>query len=371
MSVAVLEVHVNMVFKKLIGPELRAFVRLLREQGLSIREISRKTRVSRASVHRICNTPICNIAKERKAGGRKRSLSYRQERILIRNVKRLREEEGGFSSKRLMKVSGLSLSKLSDRTVRRCLNRNGYHFLQARKKGLLLNSDFKKRVAFAQNIRRRYPRNVFTHKIAFYLDGTSFIYKINPLDQARAPRGRVWRKRSEGLLSGCTAKGSKVGTGGKVVKLMVAISYAEGVIACEPYEEMNGAYFAEFVRRKFQDMFTKANKNGSRLFIQDGDPSQNSKAARDAMAAVNAELLPIPPRSPDLNPIENIFKLAGDNLRANAIRFQIRKETFEAFQARVIATIRSIPIETINKTISSMDRRLSLLLQTGGKKTRF
>ena len=45
-----------------------------------------------------------------------------------------------------------------------------------------------------------------------------FIF-IDPLDQARAPRGRVFG--SEDLLSGCIAKGRRVGTGGKVVKLMV------------------------------------------------------------------------------------------------------------------------------------------------------
>lgn len=268
-------------------------------------------------------------------------------------------------------MSGLNDLNLSDRTVRRCLNRHGYYFLQARKKGILLNRDFKQRVAFARQMRGTYDRNVFTDQIAFYLDGTSFTFKTNPLDQARAPRGRIWRKRAEGLSPGCTAKGSKVGTGGHVVKLMVAISHNEGVIACEPYQEMNGAYFADFVRRKFGAMFAKANKDGSRLFVQDGDPSQNSKAARDALAEVNAELLAIPPRSPDLNPIENIFKLVGDNLRKNAVKYKISKETLPQFQARLIATIRSIPIETINKTIDSMDNRLSIILKNHGRKTRY
>ena len=34
-----------------------------------------------------------------------------------------------------------------------------------------------------------------------------------------------------GSKSGCTAKGSKCGTGGKYVRLIVAISYAKGVVA--------------------------------------------------------------------------------------------------------------------------------------------
>ena len=52
-----------------------------------------------------------------------------------------------------------------------------------------------------------------------------------------------------------------------------------------------------------------------RLWLQDGDPSQKSAMARAAMDRANCELLKIPPRSPNLNPIENIFKLVSDALR--------------------------------------------------------
>ena len=129
-----------------------------------------------------------------------------------------------------------------------------------------------------------YPPNVWTDSIAFYLDGVSFVYKANPLDQARAPKGRVWRRKSEGLKQGCLAKGRKAGTGGKVAKFMVAITYGRGVLVCERYEKMNGNYFASFIDRNFNSMFARSGKGSSRLWLQDGDPSQNSKAAREAMA---------------------------------------------------------------------------------------
>ena len=80
--------------------------------------------------------------------------------------------------------------------------------------------DRKNRTIFARKMKNEYPRHVWTHDVAFYLDGTAFAYKRNPLDQALAPKARVWRKRSEGLALGCTAKGRKTGTGGRMVKLM-------------------------------------------------------------------------------------------------------------------------------------------------------
>ena len=322
----------RMVFRKLISAEQRAYARLLREQGLSYRTIAKKAKISRMSALRICKGPLpSNKAKKRGKGGRKRLLTQRQERILVRNIKVLRKTEGPFSCKRLMEFSGVH--NVSERTVRRYLNRNGFYFLQARKKGLMTETDFKKRTRFAKNIRNNYPRNVFTDRVAFYLDGTGFAFKTNPMDQARAPRSRIWRRKSEGLDAGCTAKGAKVGSGGKVLRLMVAISYNEGVVICEQYEHMNGPYFANFIRTHFEAMFSRADKSGSRIFIQDGDPSQNSALATNAMQEVNAELLLIPPRSPDLNPIENIFKIVGDDLRKQALDHKIRSETFDEFTA--------------------------------------
>ncbi len=134
-----------------------------------------KRKVSKSSVHIICTSAVGHILKKTPRGGRKIKLSYRQERIIVRNVAKLRASEGGFSSRRLMQVSGLSCLNVSDRTVRRCLNRNGYHFLQARKKCLLLNKDFKKICQFAKDIWRICGTGLFTDQIAFFLDGTSFI----------------------------------------------------------------------------------------------------------------------------------------------------------------------------------------------------
>ena len=51
-------------------------------------------------------------------------------------------------------------------------------------------------------------------------------------------------------------------------------------------------------------MFQTADKGNSRIWVQDGDPSQNSAIAKSAMSRANSTLLKLPPRSPDLHPIE-------------------------------------------------------------------
>ena len=49
---------------------------------------------------------------------------------------------------------------------------------------------------------------------------------------------------------------------------------------------MCGAYFANFIDTNFPRMFEEAAKGGERIFIQDGDPSQNSAVAKRAMSRV-------------------------------------------------------------------------------------
>ena len=247
-----------MVFRSCINSDIRARVFSLRHiEGLSVRKIADICNVSPSSVLRICREKLgkkkCpKTPSNRTTRGRPKTLSARQERQLLKCLVALRNEEGNFNAKQALEKAGLSIADVSVCTVTRFLNKEGYFYLHARKKGLLRKDDLKKRLAFVRHCRKRYTcENFWTEQVSFYLDGTSFAHKNNPLDQACAPKGRIWRKMSEGLKIGCTAKGRKEGTGGRVLKVMVAISYGKGVIICEPYEKMSGSYFEDFIDRNF------------------------------------------------------------------------------------------------------------------------
>ena len=99
----------------------------------------------------------CDQRKEwnRDFGGRPRKLSLRDERSILQTSSSLRHVEGNFTSIRLMARAGISLKHVSNRTIRRFLQREGYYFLQARKKGLLSEKDVKERLKFAKNTTQR------------------------------------------------------------------------------------------------------------------------------------------------------------------------------------------------------------------------
>jgi len=364
-----------MVCTSLLSESMKAYIYFLRnDRNMPVVDVMTKTGVSRTSIYRIAGQkikPKVSLTSKKGTGGRPRKLTTRDERNILRTIQTLRAEEGNFSSKRIMERAGIEPGVVSDRTIRRCLNRHGYHSLQARKKGLMSKTDLKKRVAFARYVLKKYKEDVWTSKVAFYLDGVSFYYKRNPCDQARAPRGRIWRLKSEGLKQGCTSKGSKTGSGGKVLKLMVAISHGRGVILCHQYEKLDGPGFQQFVLNKFDHMFSKAGKRGPRLFVQDNDPSQNCCLVKRALKRKNAKQLKIPPRSPDLNPIENIFNSVKKILRQDAIAKNITTETFQEFAERVINTMYTFPRAEIDKTIESMNRRIRSVIACKGERLKY
>ena len=101
-------------------------------------------------------------------------------------------------------------------------------------------------------------------------------------------------------------------------------------------------------------MFNIAAKGGPKLFIQDGDPSQNSCMASTAWRKLGAKLISIPARSPDINCIENIFNIIKGILKNDALKHNITFESYPQFCQRVVRTITNYNRDIIDKTIESI-----------------
>ena len=357
-----------MVFNGKIDAKTKALVKFLREESLlTVQEITKRCGVSRGTVYRCLKAD--KTTSNKKSPGRPRKISSRDERMIERNIKKLRRTESNFCCERLRAESGLH--HVSLHTFNRTLKRLGYRFCDARRKGISNSADRSERVKFAREVRKHYSEDLWKRDICFYLDGVSFWHKLNPLDDARSPQGKIWWKRSEGLSPDCTAKGAHTGSGGRVLKMIVAISYSKGVIFCEQYDKLDGDYYANFIRRNFTVKLRKSGKRNSKLFLQDNCPIQNCAKARKALKAIGAKLFAIPPRSPDLNPIENLFNIVKRELKRQAIRKHITFETFKEFSELVKSTLYAMNTVLIDNIISSMDKRLQLIIQDKGKRTKY
>ena len=180
---------------------------------------------------------------------------------------------------------------------------------------LLTAKDLAQRLKFCRSVKITTDENVWRTYIGFYLDGVAFRHINHPHDEAKSFRTMAWRRKDEGLEPSCTAKGSHVGSAGNVAHFMVCISYDKGIILCKQY-------FGRINGEKFQKSLNPAN----RMFLQDGDPGQNSKLSKQALKSIGTTKFDIPPRSPDLNPIENVFNYVKQKLHIQALQQNI---TFE------------------------------------------
>ena len=103
----------------------------------------------------------------------------------------------------------------------------------------------------------------------------------------------------------------------------------------------------------------------------DNDPSRTSKVALLALRDIECNLHRIPPRSPDLNPIENIFHIVKKQLEDEALNLHITNELFQDFRDRVYRCLDSLDIETIDRTILSMPRRIEKIIANRGIRLKY
>jgi len=101
------------------------------------------------------------------------------------------------------------------------------------------------------------------------------------------------------------------------------------------------------------------------IFQSDNDPKHTSKYAKNNLSYMMIPTLDWPSSSPDLNPIENIWKLLKENVNkrrpSNALELEkyIEEETS------------AINIETINNIINSMSKRISETIKNNGGYTSY
>ena len=250
---------------------------------------------------------------------------------------------------------------MSYRTFVRYVKKLGYGFFQSRKKGVLTRKDFQIRRTFARSMMKK-PPDYWTKGVAFYLDGVSFIYKSNPMSDALKPKTLI------------TTKGSKELAGGRRLHLLVAIAYGKGVICAKTYEKMDRPYFARFICCQFPTLFDitgKQSNNTPKLFVMDNDPSQTSVVAKKALHSIGVTMQVIPARSPDINPIENLFNVVRKNIEAEILQKNIMHQSWDEFVERVKFHIWSVSKEYINKTVGSMPNRIKEIVKRKGMRTKY
>lgn len=124
----------------------------------------------------------------------------------------------------------------------------------------------------------------------------------------------------------------------------------------------NKEKWAELIRTKVAPFFKKVFPNRSTYtLLLDGEKILHAPVAKDAFLAAGVKIFPgWPGYSPDLNPQENVWAWAEEELRDD----EDDKDTFEVFQTRVLKVVRKYPYG--EDLVGGMRKRMRKLVDKEG-----
>jgi transposase len=98
------------------------------------------------------------------------------------------------------------------------------------------------------------------------------------------------------------------------------------------------------------------------FFQQDNAPIHVSEHSKDWMRLNGVPLLPWPARSPDLNPIENVWGILARRVYAHGKQYYTKMDLIEAIKREWA----NIPKETLENLVASMPNRCASVLEAKG-----
>jgi transposase len=308
---------------------------------MNIHQLARTYHCKRTTISRILRSyQDTGGVEDKPRSGRKRKSTPEQDKKLVQLARR-HDDLGSPRYQQIWKEhQGV---EVSSSTVRRRLLENGLPALSPTKKPILTENQKNKRVAFClANRRRKWRKVVFTDETSIKLE-----------DRTRKVRRRRGEKRYKRVLKhpgklhvwGCLS----VNGFGKLYTFQ---------------ENLTGELYVRILDRALRPSIKKF---GIKKWIlqEDGDPKHRSNVAKKWKSHHRVGVLSWPANSPDLNPIENAWKLLKDNV------FKRRPTSVKQLEKYVHEEWNSLKPEISRNLVSSMSKRMRLCLVAKGDSIKY
>jgi transposase len=256
-------------------------------------------------------------------------------------------------------------------TIRKELRKLGYFWLPRAQKRLYSPADKAARLAFAQAAVRM-SQSQLREKLSFAMDGV--ILSMPPDDVVgranfcKETEVKMWRKRDEVALP-ALAGGERYP---KQVPLNRAVplwgGLSEGgfaIVLFHDQKKLNAEAWAETVDNGNLTSAIKSlkprSRNGPWHVLCDNESFLTARDCARAHRAAKIQLWQIPPRSPDLNPVERFWGWLRNRLRARD-RADLKAKrpalTKAAYRARVQAICRTKHAQKVAKKFAQVFRKV-------------
>lgn len=319
---------------------------------MEVSRICERLNVPQATVYRWIKRFSKDGEVERYSGtGRRPSTSERADRRLVRLAKNNRFA----SSSQLMSFWGESVSPL---TVRRRLRSQGIYSRRPLVRPLL--SPLHRQTRLNWSMSRCHFRETQWRKIVF-TDESRF--RLFPTDG----RARVWRHRTEGTSEDLCVQTTAYGGGS--IHVWGAICHSGKSTLVILRRSVTGeTYKAVLLEHLLPWADNLLGDRETEWQLQDDNaPPHRSAVVKAFKAAAGIRSIPWPARSPDLNPIENLWDTLGRRVQQRCPRAASLQQLSTALREEWDA----IPQSVIANLITSMTRRIGAVIAAKGGHTKY
>lgn len=280
----------------------------------------------------------------RKSSGRRAVVTAPAKRMLIRSA-----SQSGKSAAQLIFDLQLDISK---RHAQRLLSQAPDLQYTKRKHAPVLTAAHKqRRVTFATLNHNRddiWNKTIFTDEKKFNLDGPDCMqYYWHDL-----------RREAETYKTRQSGGGSVMIWGGFSAKGKTQLAFLEGNQNSDRYCNTIRDYLLPFARAVHENDY---------IFQQDNASIHASRLTRETLTELGVTTMDWPSKSPDLNPIENVWGVLARAVYANGRQYDNREE----LKASILAEWERLPMNYLLKLIQSMNRRCAAVLTLNGAKTKY
>lgn len=263
---------------------------ILRSEGLSYREIGVQLNLSQYVIKNLC---LYSPKVFKKKTGPKPKITKSNMLGIKRRIATMTDASERITSPKIIKECGLNCNP---RTVQKYLRRQDYNYKRSHKQIVLTDQHKKKRIRMITSwitTNYKWENTIFSDEKRFTLDG--------PDD---------WRSYSQKSKRIGRQK-RQCGGGGIMIWMMLM---PNGLLA---YRILKGKFNSDDYIRLLKEMIVpiiKLNFKSNVVFQEDNSTVHKAKKVKDFFNTCGYSVLDWPAKSPDLNIVEDVWKLISDKV---------------------------------------------------------
>jgi transposase len=328
----------------------------MNEDGIKQKLIAENFKISPNTVCVILKNYKKNkiLGGHKPGAGRKRITTKYDERIMKRMI-----DQNRFTTvidlKNNLQESNINISRA---TVHRRIKELKFSSYKAKSKPLLTLKQRKKRLDWCRTHKQKDQH--FWRKI-FWSDESYFEIPIGK-------KGKVWRRKNEEFIPKCTTKSVKHPGGVMVWGCMGYNGLAKLVIVKNKINSIvYQGILTEGLIPSISNNFPNEDSTDEIIFQQDLAPPHNSKSTKDWLNNQNINVLPWPANSPDLNPIENVWRKMKFSINRSNPRPKNKSELIEL----ITKVWNEFSLRDCRNLIDSMPKRINTVIKSKGYPTKY